>query len=66
MKNLILKNNDKLSRFHLRTKTLFNHNVMLTNEYFKIMIQIENEFDMTLENVNLTLSIPKQFRNKGR
>lgn len=53
------------SRFHLRTETSFSHKNMLTNEYFGIMIRIENEFDMTLENVNLSLLIPTQFHNKG-
>lgn len=38
---------------------------MLTNENFEITIRIENEFDLTLENVMVCLTVPAPFRNKG-
>lgn len=38
---------------------------MLTNEYFGISIRIVNEFDTFLENVELSLTVPAHFNNKG-
>lgn len=38
---------------------------MLTNEYFGITIEMKNEFDMMLENVIFSLTIPAQYHNKG-
>lgn len=38
---------------------------MLTNEYFGIKIQINNEFDMMFENVSISITVPGHLRNKG-
>lgn len=52
--------------FHLATETLLSHKTMLTNEYFKISTRIENEHDIVLESVCLTITVPPHLRNKGK
>lgn len=37
---------------------------MLTNEYFKIVTTIRNEFHLTLENVGFSITVPSSLQNK--
>lgn len=38
---------------------------MLTNEYFKAEVIISNIFDVALQNVGISLTVPPTFKNKG-
>lgn len=39
---------------------------MLINEFFKVITNINNLFDVDLENVGISISIPQNLRNKGK
>lgn len=38
---------------------------MLTNEYFKAECIISNTFDVALQNVGISITVPASFKNKG-
>lgn len=38
---------------------------MLTNEYFRAESIINNTFDVALQNVGISITVPANFKNKG-
>lgn len=52
-------------RFHLKAETTPSHENMLTNEYFRVTTRIDNENDILVEDVSLSITIPKNLLNKG-
>lgn len=39
---------------------------MLVNEYFKSTAVITNSFDLALQNVGVSITVPPNLRNKGK
>lgn len=39
---------------------------MLTNEYFKADSVVSNTFDVSLQNVGVSITVPASFKNKGK
>lgn len=54
-----------VNRFHLSTMNNLNDQPMLTNEYFKAECIISNTFDVALQNVGISITVPASFKNKG-
>lgn len=51
--------------FHLNSNVLHNQ-PMLLNEYYKLHLTLSNNHDDMLQNVNVKLSLPQNYKNKGK
>lgn len=51
--------------FHLTTQNNLHNQPMLVNEYFQVITTITNGFDIALQNVGLSITVPENLRNKG-
>jgi trafficking protein particle complex subunit 11 len=49
----------------LTTQTVLENQPMLVNEFFKVTTNISNNFDVGLEKVFISVTIPDNLRNKG-
>lgn len=55
-----------LLSFHLATQNNLQNQPMLVNEYFQVVTTINNSFDIALQNVGLSITVPESLRNKGK
>jgi len=53
-------------RFHLTAQINQKNQPMLVNEYYKVVTNISNSFNVSLQNVGITITIPNALRNKGK
>lgn len=56
----------KISSFHLNAQHNIANQPMLTNEYFKTDSIVSNTFDVSLQNVGVSITVPASFKNKGK
>lgn len=65
---IIFKNNLKnfLFRFHLVAQTNLVNQPMLVNEYALVEVNVSNSFNIVLQNVGISISVPTNLINKGK
>jgi hypothetical protein len=51
--------------FHLQSNVIHNQ-PMLLNEYYKIQVNLSNNHDEMLQNVNVKVFLPANYKNKGK